>query len=187
MLPAISNILKAPLPEKDTPEHARRSMLTNFVIIACFTVNLAGWIFDYFVAYSEELMWIDLIGVVFYFFLVVFYWSTGKQVISATLLFFSLLIYISLTACYFGKSVFIILYMYNLIIIAFFIFDVRTWHFVGMILCALAAIYFLEVSNYSFIPSAELTDTQIQEMRLFCIVVNVLLFVVMVVIVVVTE
>jgi len=183
MLPAISNILKAPLPEKDTPEHARRSMLTNFVIIACFTVNLAGWIFDYFVAYSEELMWIDLIGVVFYFFLVVFYWSTGKQVISATLLFFSLLIYISLTACYFGKSVFIILYMYNLIIIAFFIFDVRTWHFVGMILCALAAIYFLEVSNYSFIPSAELTDIQIQEMRLFCIVVNVLLFVVMVVII----
>jgi signal transduction histidine kinase len=183
MLPAISNILKAPLPEKDTPEHARRSMLTNFVIIACFIVNLAGWIFDYFVAYSEELMWIDLIGVVFYFFLVVFYWSTGKQVISATLLFISLLLYIAFTACYFGKSVFIILYMYNLIIIAFFIFDVRSWHFKSMLLCALASIYSLEVSNYSFIPSAELTEIQIKEMRLFCIVVNVALFVVMVVII----
>ncbi len=183
MLPAISNILKAPPPEKDTPEHARRSMLTNFVILACFTVNLAGWIFDYFVAYSEELMWIDLIGVVFYFCLVVFYWSTGKQLISATLLFLSLLLYIGFTACYFGKSVFIILYMYNLIIIAFFIFDVRSWHFIMMLLCALASIYALEVSNYSFIPSAELTEIQIKEMRLFCIVVNVALFIVMVVII----
>jgi signal transduction histidine kinase len=73
--------------------------------------------------------------------------------------------------------------MYNLIIIAFFIFDVRSWHFKSMLLCALASIYSLEVSNYSFIPSAELTEIQIKEMRLFCIVVNVALFVVMVVII----
>jgi signal transduction histidine kinase len=179
----VKEIWKTPAPERDTPEHARRTSLTNFIISACLILNVLGWVFDYYVAYSEQLMLLDMVGVVFYFGLFIFYWTTGKQIISASLLFVSLLLYIGYTACYFGQNAFIILYMYNLIIIAFFIFDVKSWLFRIMLVAAIACVYLLELYDYGFIESGGLTEAQVLEIRFFCITANVLLFIVMVIII----
>jgi signal transduction histidine kinase len=179
----VKEIWRYPAPEMDTPEHARRSSLTNFIISSCLIVNVVGWIFDYFVAYSEQLMLLDMVGVVFYFGLFVFYWTTGRQIISATLLFVSLLLYIGYTACYFGPNAFIILYIYNLIIIAFFIFDVKSWLFRIMLIAAIACVYLLELYDYGFIQSGGLSEAQVLEIRFFCITANVVLFIVMVILI----
>jgi signal transduction histidine kinase len=183
MVKTFAQYLKAPKPNKATPELVRRYALTSFVIVACFVINVLGWFFDYFVAYSEQLMLIDLVGVVFYFVLLVFYWATGRQTISASIFFISILIYISYTACYFGKEAYLILYVYNLIVIGFFIFNVKSWAFALLLSMSFAFICLLEIFNYQFVQPIELSELQMTQLRFFAGATNFILFIVAVLII----
>lgn len=178
----IIRMVRMPQAENETAEYVRRMALTNFIVVACFVVNLIGVVFDYFLAYNAELIALDLLGVVFFGGLVALHRRLKRQVFTATVLFSSLLIYITYMSVFFGKEVFIILYLYNLIIASFFMFDIRTWIFKGLIFCALISMLWLEFYGFNQQTQMQFSAAELTNLRLFSISANVLLFVVLVVI-----
>lgn len=178
----IIRLVRMPQSENETAEYVRRMALTNFIVVACFAVNLIGVVFDYFLAYNAELIALDMLGVVFFGVLVALHRRLKRQVFTATVLFSSLLIYITYMSVFFGKEVFIILYLYNLIIASFFMFDIRTWIFKGLIFCALISMLWLEFYGFNMQAQMQFSAAELTNLRLFSITANILLFVVLVVI-----
>lgn len=171
-----------PRAENSSAEFVRRMDLTNFIVVACFVVNVIGIVFDYFLVYNEQLLMLDLIGVVFFGVLLAVHWKLKKQVFTAALLFLSLLLYIGYSSVLFGKEVFIILYLFNLVIASFFMFDIRSLVYKSLLILAVCSVFWLEIFGFDLGLQIPFTPEELINLRVFCIVVNVILFVVMVVI-----
>jgi signal transduction histidine kinase len=174
--------LKLPQAENTSLELVRRMELTNFLVVACLLINVVGMVYDYYLAYSVQLMVVDGIGVVFYALLFGWHLVYKRQVVTALVLFLALLVHIIYMNLIFGRDVYIILYLYNLMIVSFFIFDVRSLQFRILMALSVVSVYWLELFGFNLGLHMNLTTEEVMSLRLFCLVANVLLFIVMVIV-----